>query len=401
MAFTFAQPLYGQTGSYTAQQDRLLVAANAVTAGVQNAPSATTGDLAVATTGLATATVTVAAGNCWVPGASGQGSYYAYNDAAITVTIAANGTGSTRFDYIYVLVTDPNVTTGLPNVTVATLQGTAGGGTPTLPSSNALGLAVITVPAGFTSGSTVSAGNISDRRYKAQVPEHAVPAANSTYIPSPSRGNVVYDAAVDVLKSYSTVWEPYAKALPAGWTDGTYRYVPMITCTAANRAALTGMTAGLMAYETDTLKFYTYDGSAWIIGAEQNAWDTWTPTVVGVTAGTGATTQYRYTQINKMVHFRFQITFGTAPSFTAPVTFTLPVTPATSAVPVAQGYYNGTGGPWPISAYYISSVMALYYNKPTATLNTNVGQGAVTTGATPVAPASGNILVISGTYEAA
>lgn len=405
MAFTFAQPLYGQTGSYAAQQDRLLIEGLAVRSGVGNILSTTTGDLAVATTGVANASVTIAAGHVWIPGSSGQGFYYAYNDAAITVTLAANASGSTRNDLIYVSVSDPNLSTGLPNVQIVTLAGTPGGGVPSLPASNATPLASIAVPTGFTSGTTVTAGWITDRRTKANLPNIATTTPTGTNVPSPTNGSLVYDTTASALKTYDSVgttWQPYVKAITAGWSDGSTRFLPVVSGTAANRAALTGMQAGLLAYETDTNKFYVYDGTAWVLTTENGAWDTWVPTTAGITAGTGATTGHAYMQMGKTVHFRFRITFGTTPAFTAPVTFTLPVAPLANSQPFAVGDYNGTGGPWQLQARFSTgSTMALYYSRSAAALSGPDTLAVVTTGATPVQPASGNILVVQGTYEAA
>lgn len=202
MAFTLAQPLYGQTGSYTAQQDRLHLQGFAATSGVDTMPTATTGDLAVTTSGSANASVSIAAGHVWVPGSSGQGFYYAYNDAAVALTLTANASGSTRNDLIYVLVSDPNISTGLPNVQIATIVGTPGGGVPSLPSSNAVPLASVAVPTGFTSGSTVAASSITDRRTKALLNSTAVPSTTTIYVPSPVTGQLAFDTGAGTLKVY-------------------------------------------------------------------------------------------------------------------------------------------------------------------------------------------------------
>ncbi len=59
-------------------------------------------------------------------------------------------------------------------------------------------------------------------------------------------------------------------------------------------------------------------GSDWV-------WTTWAPTWTNLTIG-NATTEYKYTQIGKTVHFRIDIVFGntsamgSSPNFTPPVT---------------------------------------------------------------------------------
>ena len=211
MAFTLTQPLYGQGGSYTAQQDRLLIKSDVSTAGVKKLTAASggvmTGDLAVTTTGTGNGSVSVAAGDVFIQHTTAnQGFYYAVNDAATTVgSFAANSSGNSRIDLVTVLVTDTGAT---PSVAFAIVQGTASATpvAPTPPSSSTahyLVLAQVTIPNGFTVTTTVAAGNIVDVRPKAFMPDLSVTATNTTVIPSPTHGNLAFQSTDQRLNTYN------------------------------------------------------------------------------------------------------------------------------------------------------------------------------------------------------
>jgi hypothetical protein len=221
MAFTLAQPAYGQAGSYTAQQDRFVLQATTVTPGVRRlgAPSGTvanaalnvmTGDLAVTSSGATDSKVNVGAGDAFIYGGSGLGVYHAYNDAAILSSAFASCPTNTRIDLVTIQVTD----TGLaaPSVAVVIVTGTAAV-TPTAPATpaKAIALAQVTIPNAFVSGtSQVLASSIRDVRPKAQLPDFSVPSLannlNSGRVDTPYApvsGNVIFDTSVGSLKSYS------------------------------------------------------------------------------------------------------------------------------------------------------------------------------------------------------
>jgi hypothetical protein len=98
--------------------------------------------------------VAVNTGQAWV-----QGFWYS-NDASVTLSIAANSSGSTRFDWV-VLKLDRAAN----SITLAIHQGTAGAGTPALTrvagGTWELALALVTVANGAAS---IVAGNITDYR---------------------------------------------------------------------------------------------------------------------------------------------------------------------------------------------------------------------------------------------
>jgi hypothetical protein len=214
MAFTLAQPAYGQAGSYAAQQDRFVLQATTVTPGVRRLgpPTGTvmTGDLTVTSSGTTDSKVNVGIGDAFVYGGSGQGVYHAYNDAAILSSAFASCPTNTRIDLVTIQVTD----TGLvaPSVAVVIVTGTAAV-TPVAPATPAksIALAQVTIPNAFVSGtSQVLAASIRDVRPKAQLPDLSVPSLlnnlNSGRIDTPYApvsGNLIFDTSVGSLKSYS------------------------------------------------------------------------------------------------------------------------------------------------------------------------------------------------------
>lgn len=228
MAFTLTQPLYGQGGSYTAQQDRLRINSDASTAGVKKltAPSGgvMTGDLAVTTTGAGNGSVNVAAGDVFIKHTtSGQGMYYANNDASTVVgSFAANSSGNPRIDLVCVLVTDTGAT---PSVAFSIVQGTPAASpvAPTPPAGSTahyLTLAQVTIPNGFTVSSVVSAGNIVDVRPKAFVPDLSIQATPSstgtmaTQVPSPTDGQVLYSSVGKHLTAYNATTSAFEQVSP-------------------------------------------------------------------------------------------------------------------------------------------------------------------------------------------
>lgn len=256
MAFSVTTlPLYGQGGSYSAQMDRLFVKAAANTGGTRKLTAASggaaTGDLAV-TTSATPASVTIAAGEVMLQGLTSAGFYFAVNDGPITLgTVSANSSGSTRYDLIVVRVSD---TGAAPTITTAIVTGTPGGAvpTPTVTSTTIeTPLASITVPNGFTTGTVIAAGNITDARRKAFLPDLSVQGTTTATVPSPTNGNLVYD---DTLKE----WKFY---------DGTAWKMMQATpflCTNATRPTGSQLFDGLTIYETDTKHTYSYNGTGFV-----------------------------------------------------------------------------------------------------------------------------------------
>lgn len=89
------------------------------------------GDLLVAQTGVASMNVTVAAGAAWVRGTNitRQGLYDIYNDASVSLNIAANPSGNPRLDQIIARIYDSSDGGNNQDIAaVEVLQGTANAG---------------------------------------------------------------------------------------------------------------------------------------------------------------------------------------------------------------------------------------------------------------------------------
>lgn len=275
MAFTLS-PLYGQAGSYTAQQDRLNLQAMTVTGGVRKLTTASggamTGDLSVTTTGTGNASVNVSSGLVVIPWttATNQGHYLALNDASTVVGTFAACPTNTRIDLVVVTVTDTG--SASPSFAFAITQGTAAA-SPTAPSTpaNSIVLASILVPTGFTTGSTIAALSITDLRTKAFLPDlssnSTINAAGTTLsnVPSPVSGNVVYSDVGDHLVAYNgSSWDavPQTSGYRNALINGAFNVDEQ-----QNKGGAQTFTAGAaLAYSVD--RWYGYCTGANVTGQQ-------------------------------------------------------------------------------------------------------------------------------------
>ena len=140
------------------------------------------------------------------------------------------------------------------------------------------------------------------------------------------------------------------------------------------------------------------------------AWSTWTPTLTGITVGTGVgagTLEARYLQIGKLVMFNFYFKAGSASTFSATgFSFTLPVAARFTAD------FTQTGFPGVIHDAGTDAYVASGQVGWTATSNTvcdivvhnAAGTYAVTRSATSTIPmtwTTNDKIAIHGVYEAA
>lgn len=136
------------------------------------------------------------------------------------------------------------------------------------------------------------------------------------------------------------------------------------------------------------------------------AWTAYTPTTTNVTIGTGGVVAGWYTAIGKTVFVKIKATFGTTPSLGTGPTFSLPVGYNSVNTTFDSGMMTGlsniltSGVNYPGIVTLNTNTVQPYYYNITAATNTpaRVGQFTATT---PAAVASGNIIYMQFTYEAA
>jgi hypothetical protein len=170
-------PSWLQNGSHTAENDRLTTTGSlwGFTGIVRSA------DLAVtAGSGL---NLNVAAGWAAILGnfQANMGTYMVYNDGATTATITTADATFPRIDVVCITVSDAAYSGSLNQVAINVVKGTAAS-SPTVPSTptNSIALAQIAVAANATS---ISSGNITDIRVRAQIIEPTISSASSTAVP--------------------------------------------------------------------------------------------------------------------------------------------------------------------------------------------------------------------------
>jgi hypothetical protein len=170
-------PSWLQNGSHTAENDRLTTTGSlwGVSGVIRSA------DLAVtATTGM---NLSVAAGWAAILGTyqTNMGTYMAYNDGAATATITTADPSNPRIDVVCITVSDAAYSGSLNQVAINVVKGTAAS-SPTVPSTptNSIALAQVAVAAGAT---TISSGNITDVRVRAQIIEPTISSAAASAVP--------------------------------------------------------------------------------------------------------------------------------------------------------------------------------------------------------------------------
>ena len=193
-------PSWLQNGSHTAENDRLTTTGSlwGVSGVVRSA------DLAVtATTGM---NLSVAAGWAAILGTyqTNMGTYMAYNDGAATATITTADATYPRIDVVCITVSDAAYSGSLNQVAINVVKGTAAS-SPTVPSTptNSIALAQVAVAAGAT---TISSGNITDVRTRAQIVEPTFTSAASTSVPVRIQLNTGQTGnALQIINSSGTV----------------------------------------------------------------------------------------------------------------------------------------------------------------------------------------------------
>lgn len=152
-------PSWLQNASHPAENDRLTTQALWATTGIISPSS-----LAVTANSPVGMTVKVASGWAAVVGTiqPNMGTYVAYNDASVTLTITTANPTNPRIDLVCLTVNDSYYTGSTDNVVLQVIAGTPASSpvAPSLP-ANSISLATVAVAAGALS---ISSGNITDQR---------------------------------------------------------------------------------------------------------------------------------------------------------------------------------------------------------------------------------------------
>jgi hypothetical protein len=151
--------------------------------------------------------------------------------------------------------------------------------------------------------------------------------------------------------------------------------------------------------ETIVADSSTATGLDWKSADEQYPWTAYTPTLSSITLGNG-TLAGEYQQIGKLVNVNILLTLGSTSSVATFPRFSLPVTSATSTVPI-YGNVNlidtGTQFYFGVVAYENTTTVQIYAQDTALA----TAQRTFIGGITPFTWATGDVMSLSFTYKAA
>jgi hypothetical protein len=141
---------------------------------------------------------------------------------------------------------------------------------------------------------------------------------------------------------------------------------------------------------------------AFPLGPPDAAWPAWAPTWAGLTVGNGTVTA-RYTRTGRTIHYYLKVVFGSTSAVTGAVSFTLPVAPSagrTASIDIPSkvqildtGFGSFTGG----TVWTAGSTVFIQVNGGAGTYAQLLNLSATI----PMTWATGDAIVVDGTYEAA
>lgn len=200
--------------------------------------------------------VLVNAGYVAVPHPTAQHGVYLFGlQSQSTLTIASNGAGSSREDLIVARVYDTNNSSSYCDIEV--VQGTAGAGQPSAPSASVL-LAVVTVA---PSASSITSGNIADKRTFTVAPGGILPSTTSA-APPLADGQVVWNTTLSLLErlaspiTYTQSWDAagtYTWTFPAGVSSSSWEATGAGSAGGGSATGEEGGGAGAGEWAADTI----------------------------------------------------------------------------------------------------------------------------------------------------
>lgn len=370
-------------GMSNAQADDLMSFATDLLDGSSGIVAST--DYAVAQSSPVAMSVTVGTGKAYIYISSLASYYRTILDAAATLSIAANSSGSTRIDTICIKIdTGATPDANASNVaTVVVVQGTPGAGAPATP-ANHYKLAEVTVANGAVS---IVTANIADSRTQLNI-------RTGTKV-----GGVTPGAATDAAITFTDVTTNDASTSKHGFLkklsnvatefmNGVGNWVSII------KAAGTDIITG-----TDDAMFLTAKALADATGGKLGAaWTAYTPTLTNITIGNGTKTG-AYCRIGKLVYFIATFNYGSSGSAvgTNPA-MSLPVTAKSPDFHVCEVRLYAGAGVFLGRGFLNDTANVTFYSY--AVSGTHIVYEVV--GATaPGTWANGNSISVAGVYEAA
>ena len=97
---------------------------------------------------------------------------------------------------------------------------------------------------------------------------------------------------------------------------------------AARTTAIPTPTEGMVTFQASNDHLTIYNGTDWI--PFDTTWNTYTPTLAGVTLGSGYTLSAAYAQLGKTVVVNFYFALGATSAITGDVSFSLPINQSSS-----------------------------------------------------------------------
>lgn len=338
MANKSAAVIQSGTSNYLTPAESLnVVATDTIIPGIVGAyfntsgVSPATGSFAVNAQGSPNMTVAVSAGQAYVAATPTGGTAQNIRvklAASEDVTIAANSTGSTRYDFIYVKVDADKLNNpaadGTDVVTLVAQRSTTQDADSNGALSNALLIAVVTVSNG---ASSIANSNITDRRLPVNSQTDGWQQANETW---------AYLSATSVTVPTGATFKYSVGDKVKYMQSGAWKYA-YVTGVAATTLTLNGGSDYTVANATIAAPCFSKRVTP--VGFPQ--YFSYTPTVTNWTLGSG-TLVSKFRLDGKMVHFWGNWTFGSGAAVGSTPTLGLPVNIDTNAFIANENFTFGS-----------------------------------------------------------
>lgn len=295
-----------------------IVGAIANTGGVSPA----TGGFAVNAQGTPDMTVAVTAGVGYVQGTpTSQNSqmFRIKSSASENVTISANSSGSTKYDWVYIkldaTLLDAPTLAGDTTATLVTSRSTSNTSDNGTPPTYGYCIAVVTVANG---ASSIANASIADARTNV-ILNGSSSGVTTGWIPVSSTWTYASATTITVPSGATSIYSVGDKVSIV--QSGTTKYF-YITAVASTLLTVNGGSDYTVA--NSAISGIKYSKSSTPQGFPQ--WFNYSPTISGITQGNGTITRAKFNMCEKLVNVKLLFTFGSTTSLSTDPVFTLPVT---------------------------------------------------------------------------